>query len=153
MFEYFNDKAIKSVILAQEEARKTGHNLVGSEHLLLGVMEEGTSTATKILTDWQVKASNIRQLVEEIVGRGAGFSPANIPFTPKVKSIFEQALQEARQLDTNYISPEHILLAIAKQIDTLAAKMLIKQGVDLEKLRIEIIKRLGEKETVAATQS
>ena len=153
MFEYFNDKAIKSVILAQEEARKTGHNLVGSEHLLLGVMEEGTSTATKILADWQVKTSNIRQLVEEIVGRGAGFSPANIPFTPKVKSIFEQALQESRQLDTNYISPEHILLAIAKQIDTLAAKILIKQGVDLEKLRIEIIKRLGEKEAVAATQS
>ena len=150
MFEYFNDKAIKSVILAQEEAKKTGHNLVGSEHLLLGVMEEGTSIATKILGDWQVQVNSIRQLIDKIVGRGSGFSPANIPFTPKVKTIFEQALQEARQLDTNYVSPEHIILAIAQQTDTLAAKVLVRQGVDLEKLRIEIIKRLGEKETVAA---
>ena len=151
MFEYFNDRAIKSIVLAQEEARKTGHNLVGSEHLLLGVMEEGTSTATKILTDWQVNASNTRKLIEQIVGRGTGFSPANIPFTPKVKNIFEQAFQEARQLGNKNISPEHIVLAIAKNVDTLAAKILVRQGVDLEKLRIEIIKKLGEKETVAAT--
>lgn len=149
MFEYFNDRAIKSIVLAQEEARRTGHNLVGSEHLLLGVMEEGTSTATKILANWQVKASNIRKLVEQIVGRGNGFSPANIPFTPKVKNIFEQSFQEARQLGTKNISPEHIILAISKNVDTLAAKILVRQGVDLEKLRIEIIKQLGEKEAVA----
>ncbi|MGK7938419.1 MAG: ATP-dependent Clp protease ATP-binding subunit [Xenococcaceae cyanobacterium] len=151
MFEYFNDKAIKSVVLAQEEARRTGHNLVGSEHVLLGVMEEGTSTAAKILTDFQVTINNTRQLAEKIAGRGAGFSPANIPFTPKVKNIFEQALQEARQLGTRYINPEHILLAIAKNANTLAAKILVHQNVDLEKLRIEIIKKLGEKEAVAAT--
>ena len=151
MFEYFNDKAIKSVVLAQEEARRTGHNLVGSEHVLLGVMEEGTSTAAKILTDFQVTINNTRQLAEKIAGRGAGFSPANIPFTPKVKNIFEQAFQEARQLGTRYINPEHILLAIAKNANTLAAKILVHQNVDLEKLRIEIIKNLGEKEAVAAT--
>ena len=98
MFEYFDDKAIKSVILAQEETRKTGHNLVGSEHILLGLIEEGTSTAAKLLADWQVQASSTRRLIEQIVGRGNGFSPANIPFTPKVKDIFEQAFQEARQL-------------------------------------------------------
>ncbi|MDJ0634754.1 MAG: ATP-dependent Clp protease ATP-binding subunit [Xenococcaceae cyanobacterium MO_188.B29] len=151
MFEYFNDKAIKSVVLGQEEARRTGHNLVGSEHVLLGVMEEGTSTAAKILTDFQVTINNTRQLAEKIAGRGAGFSPANIPFTPKVKNIFEQAFQEARQLGTRYINPEHILLAIAKNANTLAAKILVQQNVDLEKLRIEIIKKLGEKEAVAAT--
>ncbi|MDJ0689149.1 MAG: ATP-dependent Clp protease ATP-binding subunit [Xenococcaceae cyanobacterium MO_188.B32] len=150
MFEYFNDRAIKSIVLAQEEARRTGHNLVGSEHVLLGVMEEGTSAATKILADWQVKVSNTRQLVEQVVGRGTGFSPANIPFTPKVKNIFEQAFQEAHQLGNKNISPEHIILAIAKNVDTLAAKILVRQGVDLEKLRTEIIKKLGEKETVAA---
>ena len=151
MFEYFNDKAIKSVVLAQEEARRTGHNLVGSEHILLGVMEEGTSTAAKILTDFQVTINNTRQLAEKIAGLGAGFSPANIPFTPKVKNIFEQAFQEARQLGTRHINPEHILLAIAKNANTLAAKILVQQNVDLEELRIEIIRELGEKEAVAAT--
>ncbi|MDJ0576980.1 MAG: ATP-dependent Clp protease ATP-binding subunit, partial [Xenococcaceae cyanobacterium MO_234.B1] len=150
MFEYFNEKAIKTLILAQEEARRTGHNLVGSEHLLLGVMEEGSSTASQVLEAQGIKTSQTRQLIQEKIGKGAGFSPANIPFTPKVKSIFEQAFVEARQLSVNYISPEHILLAIAQKTDTVAAKVLVEQGLNLNQLRTEIIKRLGEKEVVAA---
>ena len=150
MFEYFNEKAIKTVILAQEEARRTGHNLVGSEHILLGVMEEGSSVASQVLEAQGIKTNQTRKLIQEKVGKGAGFSPANIPFTPKVKSIFERAFQEARQLSINYISPEHILLAIAKKNDTVAAKVLVEQGLNLDQLRTEIIKRLGEKEAVAA---
>ena len=150
MFEYFNEKAIKTLILAQEEARRTGHNLVGSEHILLGVMEEGSSTASQVLKAQGIKPSQTRKLIQEKIGKGAGFSPANIPFTPKVKSIFEQAFQEARQLSVNYISPEHIILAIAQKPDTVAAKVLVEQGLNLNQLRTEIIKRLGEKEAVAA---
>ncbi|MDJ0531977.1 MAG: ATP-dependent Clp protease ATP-binding subunit [Xenococcaceae cyanobacterium MO_207.B15] len=150
MFEYFNEKAIKTVILAQEEARRTGHNLVGSEHILLGVMEEGSSVASQVLEAQGIKTNQTRKLIQEKVGKGAGFSPANIPFTPKVKSIFERAFQEARQLSINYISPEHILLAIAKKNDTVAAKVLVEQGLNLDQLRTEIIKRLGEKEAVGA---
>ncbi len=150
MFEYFNEKAIKSTILAQEEARKTGHNLVGSEHILLGLMEEGSSFAAQILENQGIQKNQTRKLIAEKVGRGAGFSPTNIPFTPKVKSIFEQAFQEARQLSVNYISPEHILLAIAQKTDTVAAKVLIDQGLDLEELRTEIIKKFGEREAVGA---
>ena len=150
MFEYFNEKAIKSVVLSQEEARRSGYNLVGSEHLLLGVIGEGSSTASKILNNQGVNIKQTRKIIEQIVGRGGGFSPANIPFTPRVKKIFESALEESRQLGVNYISPEHILLAIAKEPDTVAAKVLIDQDVDLDQLRTDLIKRLGEREAVAS---
>ena len=150
MFEYFNEKAIKSVVLSQEEARRTGYNLVGSEHLLLGVIGEGSSAASKILKDKGVNLKKTREVVDSIVGRGGGFSPSNIPFTPRVKKIFETAFEESRNLGVNYISPEHILLAIAKEQDTVAAKVLVNQDVDLLDLRTEIIKKLGEKEAVGA---
>jgi ATP-dependent Clp protease ATP-binding subunit ClpC len=150
MFEFFNEKAIKSVMLAQEEARKMGYNLVGTEHLLLGVIGEGTSSAAEILSQRNITLDRTRQIVEGIVGRGSGFIPPNIPFTPRAKNILEEAFQESRQLKNNYISPEHILLALAKYPDTLAAKVLTKQEIDLRQLRTAIIKKLGEKESFAA---
>jgi ATP-dependent Clp protease ATP-binding subunit ClpC len=151
MFEYFNDKSIKSIILAQEEARKAGQNLVGTEHLLLGIVGEGSSAAAKVLQKQGVNVNQTRQLLEKITRKGSGFSPANIPFTPTVKKIFEQAFEEAHQLDNKYISPEHLLLAIARQPETVAAKVLVQLGMNLEQLRTEIIKQLGERETVAAS--
>ena len=150
MFEHFNEKAIKSVVLAQEEARNTGYNLVGSEHLLLGLMAEGSSVAAKTLAKQGFTVEQTRKLIAETIGKGSGYSPPNIPFTPKVKSIFEQAFTEARHLNVNYISPEHILLAIANKPDTLAARILTDRGVDLKQLRTEILKGLGEKQAVAA---
>jgi ATP-dependent Clp protease ATP-binding subunit ClpC len=150
MFEYFNEKAIKNVVLAQEEARNTGHNLVGTEHILLGVIGEGTSTAAELLSKQGINLNRTRQLAVEIVGKGSGFIPANIPFTPKAKSILEQAFTEARQLKNNFISPEHILLAIVKETDNMAAKLLTEQNVDLRQLRTGLIKKLGETEVVAA---
>ena len=153
MFEYFNEKAIKNVVLAQEEARNTGHNLVGTEHILLGVIGEGTSTAAEILASLSISLDKTRELALEVVGKGSGFIPANIPFTPKAKRILEQAFNEARQLKSNFISPEHILLAIVKQGDNMAAKLLAKQNVDLRQLRTDLIKKLGEAEVVGATAS
>jgi ATP-dependent Clp protease ATP-binding subunit ClpC len=151
MFEYFNEKAIKNIVLAQEEARTTGQNLVGTEHILLGVIGEGTSTAAEILSDRGIDSDRTRQLAIDIVGRNSSFVPANIPFTPKAKRLLEKAFTEARQLNNSYIAPEHILLAISKQTDTLAAKLLQQQNVDLKQLRVELIKKLGEEEVVAAT--
>ena len=150
MFEYFNEKAIKNVVLAQEEARNTGHNLVGTEHILLGVIGEGTSTAAELLANFGIQLDKTRELAVEVVGKGSGFIPANIPFTPKAKKILEQAFSEARQLKNNFISPEHILLAIVKQTDNMAAKLLTKQNVDLRLLRTDLIKKLGEAEVAAA---
>ena len=150
MFEYFNEKAIKNVVLAQEEARNTGHNLVGTEHILLGVIGEGTSTAAELLANLDIELDRTRELAIEVVGKGSGFIPANIPFTPKAKRILEQAFNEARQLKSNFISPEHILLAMIKQTDNMAVKLLTKQNVNLRQLRTELIKKLGETEAVAA---
>ena len=151
MFEYFNEKAIKNVVLAQEEARNTGHNLVGTEHILLGIIGEKTSTAAELLSNLGVELDKTRDVALEVVGKGSGFIPANIPFTPKAKRILEQAFNEARQLKSNFISPEHILLAIVKQADNMAARLLTEQGIDLRQLRTDLIKKLGEADVVAAT--
>lgn len=145
MFEYFNEKAIKAVMFAQEEARRTGHNVVGTEQLLLGIIGDGTSYAATLLKDLGVELHATRRLIENMTGKGPGYSPANIPFTPKVKRIFEQAFQEARQLGDKIITVEHILLAIAVEAETLAAKVLMQQNVDLNELRTALIKKLSEK--------
>jgi ATP-dependent Clp protease ATP-binding subunit ClpC len=145
MFEYFNEKAIKAVMFAQEEARRTGHSVVGTEHLLLGLIGEATATAALILKDLKVTLHESRRVIEEMTGRGKGYSPVNIPFTPKAKKIFEQAFQEARQLGEQAIAPEHLLLAITTDPESLAAKVLIMQGVDLLQLRGLLIKNAGEK--------
>ncbi len=153
MFEYFNEKAIKTVVLSQEEARRAGYNLVGSEHLLLGIIGEGSSAAAKLLEANGINTKQTRQVIEQLVGRGGGFSPTNIPFTPRVKKIFELAFEESRQLGDNFISPEHLLLAILKEVDTVAAKTLLNQGIELEDLRVELIKKLGEKEPSLAGEN
>jgi len=145
MFEYFNQKAIKAVMFAQEEARRAGHSVVGTEHLLLGLIGEATATAALILKDLKVTLHESRRLIEGMTGRGTGYSPVNIPFTPKAKKMFEQAFQEARQLGEQAIAPEHLLLAITSDPESLAAKILIMQGVDLIKLRGLLIKNAGEK--------
>jgi len=145
MFEYFNQKAIKAVMFAQEEARRTGHSVVGTEHLLLGLIGEATATAALILKDLKVTLHESRRLIEGMTGRSTGYSPVNIPFTPKAKKMFEQAFQEARQLGEKAIAPEHLLLAITSDPESLAAKILIMQGVDLIKLRGLLLKNAGEK--------
>lgn len=150
MFEHFTDKAIKSTMLAQEEARRSGHNLVGTEHVLLGLIAEGTSTAANVLKELGISVASTRSVVEDLTGRGPGYSPANIPFTPKVKRVFEQSFQEARQLGQNFIAPEHILLAILKDSESVAAKVLKQQNVDLAKVRTQLIKEAGESVAAAA---
>jgi ATP-dependent Clp protease ATP-binding subunit ClpC len=153
MFEYFNDKAIKAITLSQEETRRTGHNVVGTEHLLLGLIGEATSLAAIVLKNMGINLNEARRVVENMTGRGPGFSPMNIPFTPKVKQIFEHSFQEARQLGDRAITPEHILLAIAAERESLAAKALQKQGIDLTQLRTELIKKLGEATATVGVRS
>ena len=150
MFEHFTDKAIKAIMLAQEETRRLGHNLVGTEQILLGLIAEGTGVAAKVLNDQGVTLQNARLEVEKIIGRGNRFVSAEIPFTPKVKSVLEQSFQEARQLGHNYISPEHLLLGLLKEGEGVAAKVLENLGVDSAKVRTALIKKLGE---VAAVPS
>ncbi|OKH21265.1 ATP-dependent Clp protease ATP-binding subunit [Chroogloeocystis siderophila] len=144
MFEYFTDKAIKVIMLSQEETRRLGHNLVGTEQILLGLIGEGTGVAAKVLTELGVSLQDARAEVEKIIGRGDRFVPAELPFTPKVKRVFEQALAEARQLGNNYIDTEHILLGLLREGDGVAAKVLSNLGIHLEQIRTAVIKKHGE---------
>jgi ATP-dependent Clp protease ATP-binding subunit ClpC len=153
MFEQFTDKAIKAIMLAQEEARRLGHNLVGTEQILLGLIGEGTGVAAKVLTEVGVTLQDARTEVEKIIGRGARFVPAEIPFTPKVKRVFEQAFAEARGLGNNYIGTEHLLLGLLKEGEGVAAKVLKNLGVDVEKVRTEVIRAVGEVSAVSGGRS
>jgi len=130
MFELFTETAIKAIMLSQEEARRFGHNFVGSEQVLLGIIREGTSVAAEVLADMGITLQVARAEAESITGRGSGVIPAEIPFTPSVKRVFEQAIQEARQLGQNYIAPEHLLLAIARSEQGVAVKVLRNLGIE-----------------------
>lgn len=101
MFERFTEKAIKVIMLAQEEARRLGHNFVGTEQILLGLIGEGTGIAAKVLKSMGINLKDARVEVEKIIGRGSGFVAVEIPFTPRAKRVLELSLEEARQLGTN----------------------------------------------------
>jgi len=150
MFEHFTSEAIKVVMLAQEEARRLGHNFVGTEQILLGLLGEETGVAAKVLTDMGVTLRDARREVEKIIGRGSGFVPPEIPFTPKVKTLFEQSFKEARSLGHNYIGTEHLLLGLTEAGEGVAAKVLQNLDVDLKQLRTALIRRLGEVASVGA---
>ena len=126
---------------AQEEARRMGQSLVGSEQILLGIIAEGTSTGATVLSDRGVKLEDARAAVENFIGSGSGNAPANIPFTPKAKRILEHSFQEARNLGQNYIAPEHLLLAIAQEEEGVATKVLQKLGVDPKQIQQELSDR------------
>lgn len=104
MFERFTEKAIKVIMLAQEEARRLGHNFVGTEQILLGLIGEGTGIAAKVLKSLGVNLKEARVEVEKIIGRGSGFVAVEIPFTPRAKRVLELSLEEARQLGKNNIA-------------------------------------------------
>lgn len=144
MFERFTQEAIKAIMLAQEEARRLGHNFVGTEQILLGLMGEGTGIAAKVLAEMSVNLKDVRREVEKIIGRGSGFVPTEIPFTPRVKRILEAALNEARQLGHDYIGTEHILLGLIQDNEGVAAKVLQDLGIDRSKLRTQVIRAMGE---------
>ena len=154
MFERFTEKAIKVIMLAQEEARRLGHNFVGTEQVLLGLIGEGTGVAAKTLKSMGVNLKDARTEVEKIIGRGSGFVAVEIPFTPRAKRVLELSWDEARQLGHNYIGTEHLLLGLIREGEGVAARVLENLGVDLNKVRSNVIKMLGEsKPTTTAGSS
>ncbi len=137
-------------MLAQEEARRLGHNFVGTEQILLGLIGEGTGVAAKVLKSMGVNLKDSRVEVEKIIGRGSGFVAVEIPFTPRAKRVLELSLEEARQLGHNYIGTEHLLLGLIREGEGVAARVLENLGVDLTKVRTQVIRMLGETAEVAA---
>jgi ATP-dependent Clp protease ATP-binding subunit ClpC len=165
MFERFTDRARRSVVLAQEEARMLNHNYIGTEHILLGLVREGDGVAARVLESMDISVTEIRTRVEEMVGRGQAATPGHIPFTPRAKKVLELALREALQLGHNYIGTEHILLGLVREGEGVAAQVLVALGSDLERVRQAVLHLLegylaeppaeagyGEAEEVAFTE-
>ena len=131
MFERFTEKAVKVVLLAQEESRKLGHNFVGTEQILLGLIGEGTGVGSQVLKKMGVNLRDARVEVEKIIGRGSGFVAVEIPFTPRAKRVLELSLEEARLLSHNYIGTEHLVLGLIREGEGVGAKVLDNLGVKL----------------------
>ena len=146
MFERFTEKAIKVIMLAQEEARRLGHNFVGTEQILLGLIGEGTGVAAKVLKSLGVNLKDSRIEVEKIIGRGSGFVAVEIPFTPRAKRLLDLSLKVARQLGHNNIGTEHLLLGLIKEGEGEAARVLENLGVDLLDLKKDVMSDFRKEE-------
>lgn len=145
MFEKFTEKAIKVVMLAQEESRRLGHNYLGTEQLLIGLIREETGIAAKLLKSKGLNLKETRSEVEKIIGRGSGYVGIELPFTARIKKVFELALQESKNLDSKFIGTEHLLLGILEEGDNVAIAVLRNLGVIPDQMRIEIMDAAGAK--------
>ena len=143
MFGRFTERAQKVIVLSQEEARRLGHNVVGTEHILLGLVAEGHGVAARALQEWG-ELQRIRSEVEKVIGRGDGITTGQIGFTPRAKRVLELAFDEARQLGHTYIGTEHILLGLIREGEGVAAQVLSNVGADLDRVRKQVLDLLGE---------
>ena len=134
MFERFTEKAIKVIMLAQEEARRLGHNFVGTEQILLGLIGEGTGVAAKVLKSMGVNLKDARIEVEKIIGRGSGFVAVEIPFTPRAKEALDRAVRVAFLWRDDKVRPEHLLLAIAELREAFIVRVLSTAATSAEEL-------------------
>lgn len=144
MFDRFTERARKVIILAKEEAKRFNHDYIGTEHILLGLIKEGESVAAAVLQNLGLSLDTIRLEVEKLVQFGPStIVSGDIPFTPKAKKVIELAMDEARRLGHNYIGTEHLLLGLIKEGEGVASHVLMNVGLDLNKVRAEVIKLLG----------
>lgn len=130
-FERFTQKAINAINLAQGESRRLGHNFVGTEQILLGLLGEGSGIGWQFLNSVGVNLENAQIEVEKIIGRGKGDTAIDIPFTPRAKQVLELAVEDARCLNVNYVGTEHLLLGILHEGGGVAIRVLQNLGVDL----------------------
>jgi FolB domain-containing protein len=143
MSERFTERACKVVVQAQEEARHFKHNYIGTEHLLLGLLQEDKGGAARVLNSLNIALDEVREQVESIVGYGREITVSRPPFTPRSKKVLDLALREAWQLGYSYIDTEHILLGLVREPEGVAARVLSKLGVDSDKVRREVVRMLG----------
>jgi ATP-dependent Clp protease ATP-binding subunit ClpC len=151
VFERFTDRARRTVVFAQEEARLLNHNYIGTEHILLGLLREEEGVAAKALTSLGVSLEAVRHDVGEIVGRGSEVPRGHIPFTPRAKKVLELSLREALQLGHNYIGTEHILLGLIREGEGVAAQVLQKLGAELNRVRQTVVQLLSKHTAETAT--
>jgi ATP-dependent Clp protease ATP-binding subunit ClpA len=144
MFEKFTDRARKVLALANEEAGRFQHEYIGTEHILLGLVKEGTGVGANVLKHLNVDLRQIRLEVEKLIRKGpAEDATARLPHTPRAKKVIEYAIEEARMLRHNYVGTEHLLLGLVREEDSVAGQVLMNLGLNLESVRREVKGLLG----------
>ncbi len=144
MYGRFTEKAERAINFSQENAMQLGHNYVGTEHLLLGLVKEGTGVAARVLQNQGVTEDKVLKEIEELVGKGETVGQQPLGFTPRTKKVLELSLKEARRLGHNYIGTEHLLLGVMKEGESVAVRILIDLGIDPQKLLNDIVRMLNE---------
>ena len=144
MFERFTDRARKVMALANQEAQRLVHSHLGTEHLLLGLIKEGSGVGANVLKNFDVDLRKVRSEVERLAQeKGDSPPPGKLPQTPRTKKVIEYAIEEARGLKHNYVGTEHLLLGLLRETDGIAAKVLQNLGLKLDEVRQEILNLLG----------
>ena len=144
MFDRFTDRAKKVMNLARQEAQRFNHEYLGTEHILLGLVQEGSGVAANVLRNMNIDLAKIRTEVEKLVKTGPSMvTMGQLPFTPRAKKVLELSMEEAGNLGHNYIGTEHLLLGLIKENEGIAAKVLTNLGVKLEDVREEVLEFLG----------
>ena len=151
-FDKFTDRARKVLTLAQDEAQRFNHNYIGTEHLLLGLVREGEGVAARVLENMNVELAKVRTAVEFIIGRGDRPVVGEVGLTPRAKRVIELAIDEARRLGHNYIGTEHLLLGLVREGEGIAAGVLESLGVNLDKVRHEVIRVLSQSSSATPAQ-
>ena len=152
MYERFTDRARKVMQLANQEAQRFNHEYIGTEHILLGLVKEGSGVAANVLKNLEVDLRKIRQGVEKIVKTGPSMvTMGQLPFTPRAKKVLELSMEEASNLGHNYIGTEHLLLGLIKENEGIAAQVLLNLGVKLEDVREEVPSSVASSPTRTAT--
>src|SRR5579871_5462836 len=145
MYERFTDRARKVMQLANQEAQRFNHEYIGTEHILLGLVKEGSGVAANVLKNLDIDLRKIRLEVEKIVQTGSGdmVTMGKLPQTPRAKKVIEYSIEEARQLNHNYVGTEHLLLGLLREQEGVAAQVLMNLGLKLEDVREEVLNLLG----------
>src|ERR1700747_95975 len=144
MYERFTDRARKVMQLANQEAQRFNHEYIGTEHILLGLIKEGSGVAANVLKNLEVDLRKIRLEVEKLVQSGPDMvTMGKLPQTPRAKKVIEYSMEEARNLNHNYVGTEHILLGLLREQEGVAAQVLMNLGLKLEDVREEVLNLLG----------
>src|ERR1700689_1101585 len=144
MFERFTDRARKVMALANQEAQRFNHEYIGTEHILLGLVKEGSGVGANVLKNLDVDLRKVRLEVEKVVNGGPDtVTMGKLPQTPRAKKIIEYAIEEARNLNHNYVGTEHLLLGLLREQEGVAAQVLMNLNLKLEEVREEVLNLLG----------
>ena len=144
MYYRYTEKAERAIRLAEQAATELGHNYIGTEHILLGLIREGTGVAARVLENNGIAEDKVLDEIEDLVGIGTNVNQAPVGATPRTKRVLEMSSREASKLGHGYIGTEHILLAVLRESDSVAVRVIINIGVEPEKIFTELVRLFNE---------